>query len=54
MQNQHFEALNFEFYVFLHLFNAKIYQINKFRAFNMAKKAVLEHLHAPKFISCKI
>ena len=50
----HLEALNFEFYVFLHFLNPEIYQITKFMAPKMEKTAFSELLVSPKLISRKI
>ena len=52
----HLEALNFDFYAFLHFLNAEIYQINKIQSPKSVKKwlAALGLLHPPKLISRKI
>ena len=50
----HFEALNFEFYVFLHFLKAVIDQINQMQSLKMAKTSVLELLDSSKLISRKI
>ena len=46
----HSEALNFEFYEFLHFLKAKMYQKTKFRAPKVAKTAALELLDSAKKI----
>ena len=51
----HLEALNFDFYEFLHFLKAEIYQINKIQSPYFYKKtAVLELLNSPTLISRKI
>ena len=49
----HWEALNFDFYDFLHFLKAEIYHMNKSRALKMAKMAVLQILNSPKLVSRK-
>ena len=48
------EALNFDFYKFLHFLKAEIIKLTKFRAPKMAKMAFLEFLNSPNLISRKI
>ena len=48
------EALNFEFWEFLHFLQAEIHQINKIQGPEIAKTAVLEVLKSQKLISRKI
>ena len=50
----HLEALNFDFYGFLHFLKLKMTKLTEFRAPKMAKKAVLELLDSQKLISRKI
>ena len=48
------EALNFEFYEFLHFLRAQIDQINKFQSPKKVKKKVFSDiLDSPKLISLK-
>ena len=51
----HLEAMNFDFYEFLHFLIAEIYQINtKFRAPKVLKIAFSKVLDSPELISRKI
>ena len=46
----HLEALNFDFYEFLHFLVAELYPSQKFRALEIAKMAFFELLHPQKLI----
>ena len=48
------EALNFDFYDFVHFLKVENYQINKMRAFEIAKMAVFLLPQSLKLISRKI
>ena len=50
----HLEALNFDFYEFLHFLKDEIYQTTKFTAPEIAKTAGFTLLESPKLISRKI
>ena len=49
----HLEALNFDFYEFLHFLKAELYPNKKFSAPEIAKMAFIELLHSSKLISRK-
>ena len=46
--------MNFDFYEFLHLFKAEIYQIDNSEPLKLQKMAVLELLDSPTLFSRKI
>ena len=50
----HLEALNFDFYEFLHFFMVEIVRLTKFKAPKMAKTAVFEFQDSPKLMPSKI
>ena len=52
--SNHSEALNFDFYEFLHCLKAEIYQSNEIHSKKIAKTAFIDLLNPPKFISRKI
>ena len=50
----HYEALNFEFYEFLHFLKAEIHQIIRIQSYKNGKRDSFELQYYPKLISRKI